>query len=93
MMDHLAVSGFPNWRGGDSGVVMPGIVVGFRTVTGVRRILTNAGIVAGMSGGPVLAAGNVVIGIAVTGADSMATVQETENHGIIPIDALKLLGL
>jgi V8-like Glu-specific endopeptidase len=60
-------------------------------VSGIRRILTNAPIVAGTSGGPVLDKDNRVIGVAVTGAEIMEKAQETEDHGIIPIDALKFL--
>jgi hypothetical protein len=90
-MDYLAVSGFPNYRINDSGVVVPGHVVGFRTVSGIRRILTDAPIVAGNSGGPAIAVDGSVIGVAVTGAERMEETQETENHGIIPIDALRYL--
>lgn len=90
-MDHLAIAGFPNYRVGDSGVIIPGLVVGFRMVSGIRRILTNASIVAGASGGPVFDKNNLVIGVAVTGAEIMEKAQETENHGVIPIDALKYL--
>lgn len=90
-MHHIAVTGFPNFRLGDSGIISPGLVVGFRTKSGIRRILTNAPIIAGNSGGPVLADGNVVVGVAVTGAERMEEAQETEDHGIIPIDALQLI--
>ncbi len=90
-MDHIAVVGYPNYRVGDSGVLIPGLVVGFRPVSGVRRILTNAPIVAGNSGGPVIDGTNRVIGVAVTGADRMEEAGTTENHGIIPIDALGFL--
>lgn len=91
LMAHMAVAGFPNFRYGDSGIIVPGLVVGFRPVSGVRRLLTNAGIVAGMSGGPVLSNNHTVIGIAVTGANRMETVTGTEDHGVIPIEALSLL--
>ena len=91
VMDHIAVAGFPNYRRGDTGVIIPGLVVGFRPVSGIRRILTNAPIVAGNSGGPVVDGNNQVAGIAVTGADFMEKAQETENHGIIPIDALNYI--
>ncbi len=90
-MDHIAVAGFPNFRLGDSGIISPGLAVGFRMRSGIRRILTNAPIIAGNSGGPVLANGNIVVGVAVTGADRMEEAQETEEHGIIPIDALQYL--
>ena len=91
VMDHVAVAGFPNYRYGDTGVIIPGLVVGFRMVSGIRRILTNAPIVAGNSGGPVVGGNNQVIGIAVTGAEMMEKAQETENHGIVPIDALNYI--
>jgi S1-C subfamily serine protease len=91
IMDHVAVIGYPNYRLGDSGIIVPGLVVGFRPVSGIRRILTNAPIVAGTSGGPVLGADNRVLGLAVTGADQMENASTTENHGIIPIDALRFL--
>ena len=90
-MDHVAVAGFPNYHVGDTGVVSPGLVVGFRQVSGIERILISAAIVKGNSGGPVLDRDNRVIGVAVTGADRMENAQETENHGVIPIDALKYL--
>jgi hypothetical protein len=91
LMDHLAVSGFPNYRLGDSGVIVPGVVIGFRIVSSIRRVLTNAPIIAGNSGGPVLDKNNCVVGVAVTGADRMEEAQDTEDHGIVPIDALKSL--
>ena len=90
-MDHLALFGYPNYRIGDTGSIVPGIVVGFRTVSAIRRVLTNAPIVAGSSGGPVVDSSGVVVGLAVTGADRMEVVQDTENHGIVPIDALSHL--
>ena len=90
-MDHLLISGFPNYRVGDSGLVIPGIVTGYRTILAIRRLLTNAPIVAGNSGGPVFNKSSEVIGIAVTGSDDFNTASDTENHGIIPIEALKYL--
>ncbi|MBC7953116.1 MAG: hypothetical protein H7Z12_15020 [Rhodospirillaceae bacterium] len=69
----------------------PGIVVGFRPVSEIRRILTNAPIVTGGSGGPVLDRDVKAIGVAVTGAESLGEVGDTEDLGIIPIDALDIL--
>ena len=92
LMDHLAIAGFPNYRKGDSGSFVPGLVVGFRVKSGIRRVLTNAPIVGGTSGGAVVDAENLLIGFAVTGADRMEKAYETEDHGIIPIEALKFLG-
>ena len=66
-------------------------MIGFRPTHGVRRLLVNAAIVSGNSGGPVLSTNNKVVGIAVTGADCTENVGSTENHGVIPIDALAYL--
>jgi S1-C subfamily serine protease len=85
------MSGFPNYRISDSGISIPGLVVGFRTISGLRRILTNASIIAGNSGGPVFDERSRVIGIAVTRADRMEEANETENHGIIPVNAINYL--
>ena len=90
-LDHLAIFGYPIYRIGDTGSIVPGIVVGFRTVSAIRRILTNAPIVAGSSGGPVVDSSGLVVGVAITGADRMEEVQDTENHGIVPINALSHL--
>jgi S1-C subfamily serine protease len=90
-MDQIAVVGYPNYRYGDTGTIVTGIVSGFRTISAIRRILTSAPIIAGNSGGPVLNSLGRVIGVAVTGAERMTEAQETEDHGIIPIDALELL--
>ena len=88
VMDHLLVSGYPNYRIGDSARFVPGIVVGFRMKSTVRRIMTNASIVTGSSGGPVLDQSGKVVGVAVTGSKSFTSAPDTEDHGIIPIDAL-----
>ena len=91
VMDHLLVAGHPNYRLGDTPMVLPGLVVGFRPVSSIRRVLTNAAVVAGGSGGPVLDKSGAVVGVAVTGSKNFGQAAETENHGIIPIDALGLL--
>lgn len=90
-MSHIAVAGFPNYRPGDMGILSPGLVIGFRPVHGIRRLLINAAIISGNSGGPVIDATNKVIGIAVTGADCSEDAQSTENHGVIPVEALDYL--
>lgn len=90
-MDHIAVAGFPNYHLGDTGILSPGLIIGFRPVHGIRRLLINAPIVSGNSGGPVFDGNNNVIGVAVTGADCSENVQKTENHGVIPIEALSYL--
>jgi len=90
-LDSIAVIGYPNYQYGDSGTIVTGVVSGFRMSSGIRIILTSAPIIAGNSGGPVLNSNNNVIGVAVTGADKMEKAQETEKHGIIPIEAINLL--
>ena len=90
-MAHVAVCGFPNFRVGDSGVLSPGLVVGTRPKSGVQRLLTNAPIVAGMSGGPAIGASGAVIGVCVTGAKNFSQAGETEDHSIIPISAMEIL--
>ena len=88
LWEEIAVAGFPNYRVGDTGNVVPGRVVGFRPVAGVRRAMVSAPIVAGMSGGPALDGDNLVVGVVVTGAELMEESGQTEKHGIIPVGAL-----
>jgi S1-C subfamily serine protease len=83
----IAVAGFPHWKRGASGVIIPGHVVGDFIKSGIRRRLIDAAIVAGNSGGPVLDDLSRVVGVAVTGADSMDKARHVE-HGVIPINAL-----
>jgi S1-C subfamily serine protease len=91
VLSPVAVYGYPNYRLGDSGLFMPGHVVGHRTVSTIRRILTNASIVQGASGGVCVDKNNEAIGIAVTGARSLETCDGTENHGIVPIEVIDIL--
>jgi hypothetical protein len=90
-MEHVAVCGFPNYRLGDTGVLTPGLIIGFRPKSGVQRLLTNAPIVAGMSGGPAIGGDGKVIGVCVNGAEAFRTATETEDHAIIPVCALEIL--
>ena len=89
--DRLWVAGFPNYRLGDSGSLSPGVITAFRTVSAIRRVLTDALIIAGNSGGPGITRDGRVIGVAVTGADCSEASRTTENYGLIPIDALRHL--
>jgi hypothetical protein len=67
IMEHIAIAGFPKYQLGDKGFLSPGLITGFRTVSGIQRIVVNVPIVAGNSGGPVINSCNKVIGIAVKG--------------------------
>jgi hypothetical protein len=90
-MEHIAIAGFPNYNYGDNGIFSPGLIVGFRVYSGIRHILVNTPLIIGNSGGPALNKDNLVIGIAVTGAERMSQAHETEKHGLIPIDAINLI--
>lgn len=90
-MAHVAVCGFPNFCLGDSGVLTPGLIVGTRRKSSVRRMLTNAPIIAGMSGGPALGGSGNVIGVCVSGSEFFRNAGETEDHAIIPVSALDIL--
>lgn len=86
--DKIFVSGFPNYNVGDSGIIDEGKIIGFRPIQGIRRLLINAAIVAGNSGGPVFNEYMQVIGIAATGAETYLDAKKTEFHSVIPIDVL-----
>jgi hypothetical protein len=90
-LDHLLIAGHPNYRLGDSPFITPGLLIGWRMQSGIRRIVTNAPIVRGVSGGPVLDRSGMVIGVAVTGAERYSSAHDTEDHSVVPIDALNLL--
>jgi S1-C subfamily serine protease len=90
-LDPIAVFGFPNYNWGDTGNILSGHISGFKMVSAIRRILVNTPLIQGNSGSPIINNKNEVIGIAVTGADRMENAQNTENHGVIPIDALDLI--
>jgi hypothetical protein len=88
LWEEITIAGFPNYRFGDTPHIVPGRVIGFRTVSGIRRVMVNSPIIAGGSGGPAIDDNNLVVGVAVTGADRMEESNDTENHGIIPIGTL-----
>jgi len=90
-MDHILLVGHPNYRLGDKPIISPGLITGFRRKSGITRFITNAPIVRGASGGPVLNASNQVIGVAVTGAETLSETANTEDLGVIPIEAIDLM--
>ncbi|MFY9727430.1 MAG: trypsin-like peptidase domain-containing protein [Bryobacteraceae bacterium] len=87
----IRLLGFPNYAPGNQCALRNGEVTAFRMVSGFRRILVDANIIIGNSGGPVLDANNRVIGVAAKGAASEADAEQTDKHEVIPIDALNHL--
>ncbi len=91
-LDNIFAFGFANYNPGNSLDVKNCQVSGFYKRNGERRIRINTGIIAGMSGGPVTLPNGKVIGVAATGADWEKEVDESKEHGVIPIELLvKLL--
>ena len=90
-MEHVAISGFPNYNYGDNGIFSPGLIVGFRVYSGIRHILVNTPLISGNSGGPAINKDNLLFGIEVTGSERMSQAHETEKHGLIPIDVIDLI--
>jgi len=79
-LDPVTVLGSPNYNLGDQVLIHQGQVTGFRPKNGIRRILIDAHIVQGNSGGPVLDDKHRVIGLAVTGAQDQTSAPHTENQ-------------
>jgi RNA-directed DNA polymerase len=91
LQDEILLVGYPAYAPGKGISLKQGRITSFLSKFGVRRFNISAGIVAGASGGPVLNKQNHVIGIAVTGADREESVDETDDHGVIPIKLLPQL--
>jgi len=92
LLAHVAVCGYPNFSPGSTCSISPGVVVAYKMVKGgVRRLLTNAGIVAGMSGGPAVSSGRQVVGICANGAPYFQDARDTEDQALIPVDAIDML--
>jgi len=91
LQDEILLVGYPAFAPGKSISLKQGRITSFLSKFGVRRFNISASIVAGASGGPVLNKQNKVIGIAVTGAAREESVDETDDHGVIPIKLLSHL--
>jgi RNA-directed DNA polymerase len=81
----VIMAGFPNFRPGDSGYLPRTHISGHRVIHGHLRWLVGGPVVQGMSGGPALSDAGEVVGVVSTGAGKLATANETEWHGFIPI--------
>jgi len=88
----VTVAGYPNHNHHDSIHTAEGNVTQFRIDGLERRFLVSAWIIFGMSGGPVLDQQRRVVGIAARGAASEAEAAKTENHSVIPIEAVERIG-
>jgi hypothetical protein len=88
-LDDLIVGGFGQYNPGATITVKQCQVGGFRNRWGERFLVLNTGIVAGMSGGPVVTPNGKVAGIAVTGAGREHELEDGDfEHGAIPIELL-----
>jgi S1-C subfamily serine protease len=87
----IRLLGFPNYAPGQECSIRSGEVIAFRPVHGVKRLLIDANIITGNSGGPVLDKDNRVIGVAAKGSSTETEAGVTDKHEVIPIDALKYL--
>ncbi len=91
LQQDIAIVGFPNYNFGDEGSLIQSKIASFRNYAGIKHILVSNPIISGNSGGPGINMKGEVVGIAVTGADKMSNANETEKHGLIPIDAINNL--
>ncbi|MFZ0269363.1 reverse transcriptase domain-containing protein [Caulobacter sp.] len=88
----VTLVGYPDHAPGKTLSIKDGKVQSFTMKSGVKRANISSPIIGGNSGGPVLSRYGRVVGVAVTGADTEKASFETEEHGVIPISALVVLG-
>ena len=91
VMDRVYVCGFPNHHFGDTPQVRDSAMSGRRGEGKKARVLLTTGVVFGCSGGPVVDERGVVLGVAVTGAERVEVIDDTEKHGMVPIESIDLL--
>lgn len=86
--DTLHPAGFPGHTPGDSGHFYHQRVVAIRKASGHQRVIVDGPIAGGMSGGPVVAPDGRMIGVVVSGAETVAQANMTDKHGFIPISVV-----
>ena len=88
MGDLVNLAGFPNYQFGDTGHFLHLRIASLRNAAGQPRALIEGAIAAGMSGGPVVDMEGRIIGVIVSGAESLSQANMTERHGFIPSSVL-----
>src|SRR5207237_1389363 len=86
--DLVTLGGFPNYQFGDTPYVIHPRIAAIRRASGQPRLLVEGSIAAGMSGGPVVDATGRVIGVVVSGAETLSQANMTERHGFISIETV-----
>jgi RNA-directed DNA polymerase len=87
-LEAVTLVGYASHAPGREISIKRGEVVSFAVKSTIKRFNISAAIVGGNSDGPVLDRHLRVIGVAVTGADREDQAHRTEDHGVIPIQAL-----
>jgi len=82
---NVTVAGYANYAPGASLSIKQAQISQHRKAFGFARCAINTGIIAGMSGGPMLNENGRVLGIAVEGASSNSRIDDPDfRHGVVP---------
>ncbi len=84
----ITLAGWPDFGPGDDITLRPGVVVGFKTVSTIQRIRLNLPVIYGNSGGPAFDSQGRLVGVAVTGAGTLAEAEKAKDNSLVPIGAL-----
>ena len=86
--DQLTIVGWPDFGPGDDITVRTGVAVGFKMVSGIRRIRVGVPVIHGTSGGPAFNKGGHIVGVAVTGTKTLADSDNSNDNALIPFEAI-----